>query len=115
MARPLRITYPGALYHVTTRGNERKPIFRDCRDRQCFLDRVAAVASRYRLVLHAYVLMRNHYHLLVATPEGNLSAALRHLNGAYTQDFNVATGAAGTCFRAVTRAYWSRRTPIWWS
>ena len=67
MARPLRITYPGALYHVTTRGNERRPIFRDAQDRERFCERVAAAASRYRVVVHAYVLMTSHYHLLVET------------------------------------------------
>ena len=95
MARPLRLLYPGACYHVTARGNERKPIFRDDTDRRRFLERLAAVVARYRLVLHAYVLMRNHYHLLVETSEGNLAAALRQLNGVYTQDFNRRHRRAG--------------------
>jgi REP element-mobilizing transposase RayT len=88
MARPLRIQFPGACYHVTARGNERKPIFRDDRDRERFLERLATVVRRYQLTLHAYVLMRNHYHLLLTTPAGNLAAAVRQLNGVYTQDFN---------------------------
>jgi putative transposase len=104
MARPLRIEYPGALYHVTARGNEGKPIFRDERDRQGFLDRVASVVTRYRLVLHAYVLMRNHYHLLVETPEGGLAAAMRHLNGVYTQDFNRRHQRSGHLFQGRYKA-----------
>ena len=88
MARPLRIEFPGALYHVTSRGNERKAIFRDDGDRTRFLERLAAVVARQRLRIHAYALMRNHYHLLVETPEGNLAKALAQLNGAYTQEFN---------------------------
>ena len=73
---------------MTARGNERKAIFRDDRDREQFLTRLQAVVERYRLVVCAYVLMRNHYHLLVETPEGKLSEALRQLNAVYTQDFN---------------------------
>jgi putative transposase len=88
MARPLRIEFPGALYHVTSRGNERKAIFRDDGDRTRFLERLAAVVARQRLRIHAYALMRNHYHLLVETPEGNLARALAQLNGTYTQEFN---------------------------
>ena len=88
MARPLRIEFPGALYHVTSRGNERKAIFREDGDRTRFLERLAAVVARQRLRIHAYALMRNHYHLMVETPEGNLPRALAQLNGAYTQEFN---------------------------
>lgn len=99
MARPLRITYPGACYHVAARGNERKPIFRDDQDRQRFLDRLAAVVQRYRTTIHAYVLMRNHYHLLVETPDGNLSEAVRQLNAVYTQDFNRRYRRVGHLFQ----------------
>jgi len=88
MARPVRLEFPGALYHVTARGNERKPIYRDDRDRERFLQRLSETVERYALRLHAYVLMRNHYHLLVETSEANLSRAMRQLNGVYTQDFN---------------------------
>ena len=77
MARPLRMEFPGALYHVTARGNERKPIYRDEGDRRRFLERLAHVVHTYRLRLHAYVLMRNHYHLLMETPEANLGRAMR--------------------------------------
>jgi REP-associated tyrosine transposase len=95
MARPLRITFPGACYHVTARGNARQRIYRDERDRETFLGRLAVVVGRYGLKLHAYVLMRNHYHLLLETPEGNLARAMRQLNGVYTQDFNRRHGRVG--------------------
>lgn len=88
MARPLRIEYPGALYHVTTRGNAQQDIYLDDEDRQEFLVVLARVVSRFHLLLHAYCLMDNHFHLLVETPEANLSKAMRQLNGVYTQAFN---------------------------
>ncbi len=88
MARPLRIEFPGAFYHVTARGNERKPIYREDLDREQFLALLADAARRFHVVVHAYVLMRNHYHLLLETPEANLSRTLRQLNGHYTQAFN---------------------------
>lgn len=88
MARPLRIEFPGALYHVTARGNARQDIFLDDEDRQQFLAVLSRVVSRFHLLLHAYCLMDNHFHLVVETPEGNLSKAMRQLNGVYTQGFN---------------------------
>jgi REP element-mobilizing transposase RayT len=69
MARPLRIEYSGAFYHVTSRGNERKDIFRSRRDREKFLDYLASAVERYGAVIHAWCLMSNHYHLLPETPE----------------------------------------------
>jgi putative transposase len=88
MARPLRIEYPGAVYHLTSRGNERRTIFTDDRDREGFLDLLHQVNRRYHWLCHAYCLMENHYHLLIETPEGNLSIGMRQLNGVYTQSFN---------------------------
>jgi REP element-mobilizing transposase RayT len=88
MARPLRLEYPGALWHVTSRGNARGSIFSDDADRKAFLDVLAHVVEIFRWELHAYVLMGNHYHLLVATPEPNLSRGMRQVNGIYTQRFN---------------------------
>ena len=88
MARPLRIEFPGALYHVTARGNARQDIFLTDEDRQRFLGVLAQVVSRFHLLLHAYCLMDNHFHLVVETPEANLSNAMRQLNGVYTQGFN---------------------------
>jgi putative transposase len=81
MARPLRIEFPEALYHVTTRGNARQDIFLDGEDRQQFLAVLARVVSRFHLRLHAYCLMDNHFHLLMETPEANLSQTMRQLNG----------------------------------
>ena len=73
MARPLRLEFPGALYHVTARGNARAAIFEDDADCQCFLDTLGRVITRYNWLCHAYCLMGNHYHLMIETPEGNLS------------------------------------------
>ena len=81
MARPLRIEFPGAVYHITSRGNERKAIFSDDQDRKTFLNTLADVTLRYNWLCHAYCLMENHYHLLVDTPDGNLSIGMRQLNG----------------------------------
>jgi REP element-mobilizing transposase RayT len=88
MSRPLRLQLPGGVYHVTARGNDRRPIFEDDDDCARFLIVLASTVARYRLLCHACCLMGNHYHLLVQTPEANLSVAMRHLNGVYTQRFN---------------------------
>jgi REP element-mobilizing transposase RayT len=88
MARPLRLQLPGAIYHVTARGNDRRPIFQDDDDCAHFLSVLASVIARYHVRCHAYCLMVNHYHLLLETPDANLSVAMRHLNGVYTQRFN---------------------------
>jgi putative transposase len=88
MARPLRIQFPGGLYHVTARGNGRQPLFADDTDRERFLTVLTRVVARYHLVCHAHCLMGNHYHLLLETPEANLSSAMRQLNGVYSQAFN---------------------------
>ena len=88
MSRPLRLQLPGGVYHVTARGNDRRPIFEDDDDCARFLIALASTFARYRVLCHAYCLMGNHYHLLVQTPEANLSAAMRQLNGVYTQRFN---------------------------
>jgi REP element-mobilizing transposase RayT len=88
MARPLRIEYDGALYHVTSRGNERKRIFQDDTDRELFLNTLSRVNERFNWICHAYCLMANHYHLVIETPDGNLSKGMRQLNGVYTQAYN---------------------------
>jgi REP element-mobilizing transposase RayT len=95
MARPLRIEFPGALYHVTSRGNARAPIFLEDRDRRLILRILSDVVARYRWVCHAYCLMTNHFHLLIETPEANLSRGMRQLNGLYTQRFNRAHERVG--------------------
>jgi putative transposase len=95
MARPLRIEFPGAFYHITARGNEGREIFRSLRDRQQFLSYLESAVRRYHAVIHVYCLMGNHYHLLLETPSGNLSQILRHINGAYTTYFNVKRNRSG--------------------
>jgi REP element-mobilizing transposase RayT len=88
MARPLRVQYPGALYHVTGRGNERKAIFKDDADRREFLQILAQSLDTYGVILHSFVLMQNHWHLLVQTPLGNLGEFMRHFNISYTSHYN---------------------------
>src|ERR1700693_1663537 len=104
MARPLRIEYRGAYYHVTSRGNERKAIFRDDADREKFIELVGRAVQDFALRLHGYVLMANHYHLLVETPGGGLSRALRYINGVYTQTFNRRHRRAGHLFQGRYKA-----------
>jgi REP element-mobilizing transposase RayT len=104
MARPLRIEYDGALYHITSRGNERKPIFKDDTDRENFLDTLHKVNKRYNWICHAYCLMDNHYHLVIETPDGNLSKGMRQLNGVYTQTFNKRHNRVGHIFQGRYKA-----------
>ncbi len=99
MARPLRIEYPGALYHVTSRGNAREDIFLDDGDRVKFLSVYSHVSQRFNWRCHAYCLMTNHYHFVIETPEANLSQGMRQLNGVYTQQFNREHGRTGHIFQ----------------
>ena len=73
MARPLRLEFAGALYHITSRGDRREDIYRDDGDRKQWLDLLAHVCDRFNWVVHSYCQMTNHYHLLVETVDGNLS------------------------------------------
>ena len=88
MSRPLRLEFNGALYHITVRGNARQAIFLSRKDFTDFLSILSLTVKRYHFLLHAYCLMDNHYHLLLETPEGNLSKGMRQLNGLYAQHFN---------------------------
>jgi putative transposase len=88
MARPLRLEFPGAIYHVTARGNAKAAIFLGDDDRESFLELLARVVKRYEWICHAHCLMGNHYHLLIETPRPSLSAGMRQLNGVYAQTFN---------------------------
>jgi len=88
MARPLRIEFPGAVYHVTSRGNARQDIYTCAGDRRLFLQTLGDVSTRYHWRCYAWCLMGNHYHLVVETPIANLSSGMRQLNGVYTQSFN---------------------------
>jgi REP element-mobilizing transposase RayT len=99
MARPLRLQVPGGLYHVMARGNARQDIFLDDADRRRFLATLRSVVERLNVLCHAYCLMGNHYHLLVETPDGNLSLALRQLNGVYAQGFNRRHDRVGHLFQ----------------
>jgi REP element-mobilizing transposase RayT len=104
MARPLRIEFPGALYHLTARGNARQNIFLDDEDRQRFLTVLERVASRFHLAVYAYCLMDNHYHLVLETPEANLSRGMRQLNGVYTQRYNRRHRSVGHLFQGRYKA-----------
>ena len=104
MARPLRLQFHGALYHVTSRGNGREDIFDDDVDRYAFLDCLGKVVQRFHWLCHAYCLMDNHYHLVIETPEANLSKGMRQLNGTYTQRSNRRHQAVGHLFQGRYKA-----------
>lgn len=104
MARQLRLEFPGAIYHVTSRGNAQNPIFLDDADRALFLASLGEVVERFGWLCHAYCLMDNHYHLLIETPDGNLSLGMRQLNGVYTQRFNRHHGRVGHVFQGRFKA-----------
>ena len=99
MARQLRIEFPGAFYHVTARGNERKAVFKSIKDREKFLSYLESASNRYGAVIHAYCLMDNHYHILIETPLGNLSKIMQHINSAYTTYFNIKRKRSGHLFQ----------------
>ena len=95
MARPLRIEFEGALYHVMSRGNARSDIFLDDEDRQLFVENLGRVSGRFDWRVWAWCLMSNHYHFLVETLEPTLSRGMREVNGVYTQAFNRRHGRSG--------------------
>ncbi len=99
MPRPKRIDYEGAVYHVTSRGNERRKILLDDTDRWAFLRLLGEVIEENQALCHAWVLMDNHYHLMVETPMANLSSAMKGLNGIYTQKFNRRLHRVGHLFQ----------------
>lgn len=88
MARPLRIQYPGAVYHITCRGNRRADIYKDNKDRKAFIEILKESQKIYSIKIYSYVLMSNHYHLLIETPRGNLSDYMRLFNMRYTRHYN---------------------------
>jgi len=88
MSRQIRIEYPGAVYHITSRGNDQQPIYEETADRTQFLWILEQTCKRYQWRVYAYCLMDNHYHLLVETRESTLSKGMRHINGVYTQWYN---------------------------
>ena len=104
MARPLRLEFAGAIYHVTSRGDRGEDIFLCDDDRQDWLEVLGIVCARFNWVVHAYCQMTNHYHLLVETVDGNLSRGMRQLNGLYTQRFNRRHALAGHLFQGRYKA-----------
>jgi len=104
MGRPLRIEFPGAYYHITSRGNERKAIFKSLRDREKFLSYLESATKRYGAIIHVYCLMDTHYHLFLETPLGNLSKIIQHINGAYTIYFNKKRDRSGHLFQGRYKA-----------
>jgi putative transposase len=99
MARQLRLDFAGAVHHVTTRGNERRSIFHSNEDRRMFLQLLGVAAKRFQWIVAAYVLMTNHFHLLIETPEPNLSRGMQWLAGAYAMWFNRRHGRSGHLFQ----------------
>ena len=104
VARPLRIEFNGALYHVTSRGDRREAIYEDDEDRERFLEVLSEVVERFNWLCQAYCLMSNHYHLVVETPDGNLSKGMRQLNGVYTQASNRRHRRTGHLFQGRFKA-----------
>jgi REP element-mobilizing transposase RayT len=113
MARPLRIEFEGAWYHVMNRGAGRKAIFRNDADRRHFLKLLQELCERFEVEIHAYCLMDNHYHLMLRTPEGNLGRAMRHLNGLYTQHHNRSARQDGALFRGRYKAILVEADAYW--
>ena len=99
MSRPLRIAYPGAWYHVMNRGRRFESIYSDKHDYLMFIDLLIEVSEIFNVNIAAYCLMKNHYHILLQTPDGNISRCMRHLNSVYTQRYNRRHGFDGQLFR----------------
>ncbi len=104
MARPLRLEFAGAFYHLTSRGDRREDIFLSDDDRRDWLEVLGIVCARFNWVVHAFCQMTNHYHLLLETVDGNLSRGMRQLNGVYTQRFNRRHGLVGHLFQGRYKA-----------
>ncbi len=104
MSRPLRLSFPGAIYHITSRGNARAAVYLDDDDKQRFLDLLASCVEKFNWICHAYCLMDNHYHLLIETPDANLQVGMRQLNGVYTQQFNRRHARVGHVFQGRYKA-----------
>jgi REP element-mobilizing transposase RayT len=104
MARSVRIEYAGAVYHVMCRGDRREAIFREDGDRAMFLATLAEMSGRTGILIHSYVLMTNHYHLLIETPEPNLVAGMQWFQGTYTQRFNTRHRLSGHLFQGRYKA-----------
>jgi len=103
-ARPLRIEYPGAFYHVTARGNERKRIYFTKRDYLKFREYIVDAHEKYGCLLHVYVFMSNHYHMILETPKGNISKVMHFINGSYTNYINRKRDRSGHLFQGRYKA-----------
>ena len=110
MARPLRIEYPEAWYHVMNRGRRGEDIFSDDQDYIMFTDLLRETSEIWNVRIAAYCLMPNHYHMLIQTPGANISRGMRHLNGVYTQRYNSRHRCDGQLFRSATNPFWLVRT-----
>jgi len=104
MTRPLRLEFPGAMYHVTARGDRRRTIFIDDFDREFWLKLLGLVCKRFNFVIHAYCQMGNHYHIMVETIDGNLGQGMRQLNSLYSQEFNRRHRLVGHVFQGRYKA-----------
>ncbi len=104
MARPLRIEYPGAFYHVTARGNERKRIYFTKRDYLKFREYIEDAQEKYGCLLHVYVFMTNHYHMIIETPSPNISKVMHFINGSYTTYINKKRDRSGHLFQGRYKA-----------
>lgn len=104
MSRPLRIQFPGAIYHVMNRGIAHQKIFIDTVDYVEFLKTIAETHELWGIQVFAYCLMSSHFHICLRTPEGNLSRVMRHVDGLYTQRFNTMHGRDGPIFRGRYKA-----------
>ncbi|MBW2065942.1 MAG: transposase [Deltaproteobacteria bacterium] len=104
MARPLRVEYPGAYYHVMSRGNNQERIYEDDTDREKFLEYLGKASERFSIIIYTYCLMNTHYHLLVQTPEANLSLAMQWLNVSYATYLNRKRGRYGHLFQGRFKA-----------
>ena len=108
MARALRIEFEGAYYHILSRGNEQRDILYDDKDRLLFIDTVGEVSDRFCVDVFAFVLMSNHYHILLRTNQGNPSKAMQWLGVTYTRRFNNRHGRSGHLFQ------WDVSRVLWW-
>jgi putative transposase len=104
MVRPLRVEYPGAYYHVINRGNNQEKIFLNDRDKEKFLEYLEKAKDRFSIIIHTYCLMSNHFHLLLETPEPNLSMAMQWINVSYAAYFNRKRGRRGHLFQGRFKA-----------
>ena len=104
MARPLRIERAGAWYHITARGTERRVIYKDDVDRRRWLGLLAEAAARFNWLVHGYVMMDNHYHLIIQTREANLSQSMQWLQTSYSMGFNHRHGRVGPLFQGRFKA-----------